>query len=132
MEIGFAGRVPQPPVRKSTTLVFNDRGQRDPQAASVTQGSQMPYAYSRLELEPVVASAYGDFRSSSDLDGRHSLPVGTESVARPVERGREIEFVVAGRIRRRDESLEACVLPKGVRPFTRAGQGNAYAGHVRV
>jgi hypothetical protein len=42
VEIGFAGRVPQAPVRKPTILVFDDRGQSDPQVTSVAQVSQMP------------------------------------------------------------------------------------------
>jgi hypothetical protein len=42
VKIGFAGRVPQPPVRKPTIVVFNDRGQSDPKVTSVTQISQMP------------------------------------------------------------------------------------------
>jgi hypothetical protein len=42
VEIGFAGRVPQPPVRKTTIFVFDDRGQSDPQVTSVTQVSQIP------------------------------------------------------------------------------------------
>jgi hypothetical protein len=42
VKIWFAGRVPQPPVRKPTILVFNDRGQCDPQVMGVTQVSQMP------------------------------------------------------------------------------------------
>jgi hypothetical protein len=101
--------------------VFYDGGQSDPQVTSVTQVSQMAQAHSRVELESNIVSAHGDLRSSADLGERHSLPIGTEPVYRPVERGREIEFVVAGRASRRDESLEARVLPKGVRPFTGAG-----------
>jgi hypothetical protein len=41
VEIGVAGRVPQPPVRKATRIVFDDRGHRDPQMTGVTQVSQM-------------------------------------------------------------------------------------------
>jgi hypothetical protein len=42
MEIGFAGRVPQPQYERPTIFVFDDRGQSDPQVMSVTQVRQMP------------------------------------------------------------------------------------------
>src|SRR5277367_4811973 len=116
--------MPQPPVRKPAIVILDDRGQSDPQATRITQLSHRRYAHCRLKLELIIAPTHRDFRSLADLGGRHSLPIGTEPVDGPVKRWREIEFVVAGRICRRDEDLEARVLPKGLRPSTRPGGGN--------
>src|SRR5215469_1731966 len=96
MEIRVAARVPQGPVSEPAVVFLDHRSERQAQRRRVAKRRKAGEVHGRDQLERIAAAAN---RKSWRLVERRSAHAGTvviEAIRRPVERGREVELVVAG------------------------------------
>src|SRR3954470_3987375 len=110
MEIGLAGRMGERPIRDRSLNLLDHCGEPEPPARPgrkiVDLGDQRKTLGARHEPDPRAKR----FRS---LD--HAGAIVGEPIDRPLRRGREVEFQIAGARSRTQEELEAGVSPQAGR-----------------
>src|SRR5215471_2356897 len=107
MKVRVAGWMPQSPVGEPTVALLDHRGKRQAQRACLADRSESREVHGRHQLESIAAAANLQSGRLIESGGAHAGAVVIEVIRRPVERGREVEFVVAGSADHPDEGLEA-------------------------
>src|SRR6185503_961628 len=109
VEVGLVARMQQRVVRATARTVLDDGRQADaPRPWCVGEPAEL-YAGRHTQLVLPLSHTHG--RRCRELERPHALPIRVERVSGPLRRRREIELAVACPARRRDEGLEASVLP---------------------
>ena len=109
---GFFARVLQRAVRAAARAVLDDGREADaPRPWCVGERTDF---YGGRHMKLVGRLRHGNRRGRRELERPHPLPVAVERVRCPLRRRREIELEVARPLRRRDERLEARVLPQSL------------------
>ena len=130
MEVRLARRMAQRPVGEAAGLVFDHRCECRGAAAARRQDPRRPRdpASRRARGAGGAAATCSPGALRQIRSGVMPAAVIIEVIRRPVERGREVEFVVAARIRpppRRPRSRCAATARRRARPARRVGQAQA-------
>src|SRR5262245_10590459 len=111
MKVRVAGWMPKGPVGELTVTFLDHRSKRQAQRGCLADRSESREVHGRHQLESIAVAANLQSGRLIESGGAHAGAVVIEVIRRPVERGREIELVVAGSAGHTDESLEAGMSP---------------------
>src|ERR1043165_7046465 len=82
------------------------------------------------ELEAIAAAVHRHPRRLDESCRAHAGAIALETVGRPVESRREVEFMVRAAARRTDERLETGMSPQPIRATPGTDARQAHPGHV--
>src|SRR5215469_2768989 len=114
MEVRVARWMSQGPVGEPAVVFLDHRGECQAQCRCLAERSKTLEVHGRGQLESIAAAANLQPGCPLESGSTHAGAVVIEAIRRPIERGREVELVVARASRCSGEGLEACMSPQTI------------------